>query len=222
MPTVQGAPVQAPSSAPSRNDAPAQAAAQGSAEFVARFAKGAGITPDHLGWRDPGDLAEEVGALLRLAAENAKQLLTDSAETKRVARTGGHTMIQALDNNPLKFSPTIDDALKIMLGPPSSGYLDARRALEQSFKDLKIHQVKTFSAMQHALRLLTEDLDPEAIEESVGDDRGLGALLGSKKAKLWDVYVARWDTLTSPHEDGIVDAFMMFFAECYDRGGGNT
>jgi type VI secretion system protein ImpI len=191
-------------------------------DFVARFAKGAGVSPDVLGWRDPGDLAEELGALARLAAENLKQLLSARAETKRVARAGGHTMIQALDNNPLKFSPTVDDAMKIMLGRPSSGYLDARRAFEQSFKDLKVHQVKTYSAMQHALRLLMEDLDPASIEESAEGDRGLSGLLGSKKARLWDLYVTRWDTLTSPHEDGMVDAFMMFFAECYDKGGGKT
>ncbi|NNM74643.1 type VI secretion system-associated FHA domain protein TagH [Enterovirga aerilata] len=201
---------------------PAPGSPSAAAEFVARFAKGAGVPADILDWRDPGDMAEELGVLTRLAAENLKQLLSARAESKRAARTGSHTMIQALDNNPLKFSPTIDDALKIMLGRPSSGYLDARRALEQSFKDLKVHQVKTYSAMQHALRLLMEDLDPAAIEESIGGDRGIGGLLGSKKAKLWDLYVTRWDTLTSPHEDGMVDAFMMFFAECYDRGGGKT
>ena len=76
------------------------------ADFVARFAKGAGISPDILGWRDPGDLAEEVGVLTRLATESVKQLLSGRAESKRAARTGSHTMIQALDNNPLKFAPT--------------------------------------------------------------------------------------------------------------------
>jgi type VI secretion system protein ImpI len=226
LPAQAGAPI--PAAAPPLPAAPlpmpvpppAPAPLPGGGEFLARFAKGAGVSPEVLGWRDPGDAAEELGALMRLAAENLKQLLSARAETKRVARAGGHTMIQALDNNPLKFSPTVDDALKIMLGRPSTGYLDARRAFEQSFKDLKVHQVKTYSAMQHALRLLMEDLDPASIEESTEGDRGIGALLGSRKAKLWDLYVARWDTLTSPHEDGMVDAFMMFFAECYDRGPG--
>ena len=185
-----------------------------------RFAKGAGIAPEILSWRSPGDLAEEAGLLVRLAAESLKQLLTARAESKRAARAGSHTMIQAMDNNPLKFSPTIDDAMKIMLARPSGGYLDARRAFDEGFMDLKTHQVKTYSAMQHALRLLMEDLDPAVIEQSAEGDRGIGALLGSKKAKLWDLYATRWDTLSSPHEDGMVDAFMMFFSECYDKGGG--
>jgi type VI secretion system protein ImpI len=129
-------------------------------------------------------------------------------------------LIQARENNPLKFSPTAEDALRLMFGTPTRGYLDARRTLEQSFKDLKTHQVKTYSAMQHALRMMAEDLEPQAIEEGLEADRGLGGLLGSRKARLWDANVARWNAMTSPHEDGFVDAFMIYFAECYDRGEG--
>ena len=73
--------------------------------------------------------------------------------------------------------------------------------------------------MQHALRMLVEDLDPQAVAESLPGERGLEALIGSRKAKLWDAYVARWDAKTAPYEDGLVDAFMLYFAECYDRGG---
>ena len=36
---------------------------------------------------------------------------------------------------------------------------------------------------------------------------------------MWDAYVARWEAKTAPYEDGLVDAFMLYFAECYDRGG---
>ncbi|NEU11880.1 type VI secretion system-associated FHA domain protein TagH [Methylobacterium sp. BTF04] len=185
--------------------------------FVQRFAAGLGISPDVLAWQDPGDLAQEAGALLRFCAENLKQLLAARAESKRAARATSQTMIQALDNNPLKFAPTVDDALRIMMGRPSSGYLTAERALDASFRDLKTHQVKTYAAMQNALRLLIEDLGPEGVEASDEKDRGLGGLLGSRKARLWDIYTTRWDALASPHEDGLVDAFMLFFSDCYDN-----
>lgn len=189
---------------------------RGADEFVRRFAVGAGIPPETLSWRDPGDLAEEMGVLIRLASENLKQLLMARAETKRAARAANQTMIQALDNNPLKFAPTVDDALRIMLGRPASGYLEARRAFESGFRDLKTHQVKTYSAMQNALQLLMDELDPDAIAGSDEGDRGLGGLLGSRKARLWDLYATRWDALASQHEDGMIDAFMIFFADCYD------
>ncbi|HEV7261197.1 MAG TPA: type VI secretion system-associated FHA domain protein TagH [Bosea sp. (in: a-proteobacteria)] len=189
------------------------------AEFVQRFAKGAGLSTDALGWQDPGAFAEQLGGLMRLVAIELKQLLAARAESKRIARSANQTMIQAQDNNPLKFSPTVDDALQLIFGKPKSGYLSAQKAFDESFRDLKAHQIKTYSAMQHALRMLVEDLDPQAIAESTAQERGLDSLLGSRKAKMWDSYVARWEAKTAPYEDGLVDAFMLYFAECYDRGG---
>lgn len=199
--------------------APAAAPAISPAEFVARFARGAGLPIEALSWQDPGAFAEQTGALMRLVAVELKQLLAARAESKRIARSTNQTMIQAQDNNPLKFSPTIEDALQLIFGRPTSGYLNAQKAFEESFKDLKIHQIKTYSAMQHALRMLVEDLDPQAVSESVGSERGIEGLLSSRKGKLWDAYVARWEAKTAPYEDGLVDAFMLYFAECYDRGG---
>lgn len=189
------------------------------AEFVQRFAKGAGVSTQSLAWQDPGAFAEQLGGLMRLVAEELKLLLAARAESKRIARSASQTMIQAQDNNPLKFSPTVDDALQLIFGQPKSGYLDARRAFDESFRDLKAHQIKTYSAMQHALRMLVEDLDPQAVAESTAQERGLEALIGSRKARMWDAYVARWEAKTAPYEDGLVDAFMLYFAECYDRGG---
>ncbi len=188
-------------------------------EFMQRFAKGAGVSPQALATQDPGAFAEQLGGLMRLIAEELKGLLAARAETKRIARSTSQTMIQAQDNNPLKFSPTVDDALQLIFGQPRSGYLDAKRAFDESFRDLKAHQIKTYSAMQHALKMLVEDLDPQAINEATAQDGGLGGLIGSRKAKMWEAYVARWDAKTAPYENGLVDAFMIYFAECYDRGG---
>lgn len=203
-----------------RPEPAAPGASAGSADLLRRFAQGAGISEEIITAHDPGEFAELLGVLMRVVAADLKQLLSARAESKRLARSTHQTMVQALDNNPLKFSPTVEDALRLMFGRPTSGYLDARRTLEQSFKELKVHQVKTYAAMQAALRLLVEDLDPQAIEEAVGSDKGLGALVGSRKAKLWDAYLSRWSAKTAPHEDGLVDAFMLYFAECYDRSGG--
>lgn len=205
-----------PSEAPAQPSAPPPISM---GEFMQRFAKGAGISPQSLSTQDPGAFAEQLGGLMRLIAEELKALLAARAESKRIARSTSQTMIQAQDNNPLKFSPTVDDALQLIFGQPRSGYLDAKRAFDESFRDLKAHQIKTYSAMQHALKMLVEDLDPQAIAEGTAQDGGISGLIGSRKAKMWDAYVARWEAKTAPYENGLVDAFMIYFAECYDRGG---
>lgn len=213
-------PERADDARPRGEDAGAPGEAATAEEFLRRFAKGAGI-PEHIFARQDGlKVAEELGALMRLSVEDLTQLLNARFKARRFARASSQTMIQALDNNPLKFAPTAADALKIMFGPRTSGYLDARRAFEGAFTDLKTHQIMTFAAMQQAVRMLAEDLDPKAIESAAGADQGLSALFGGRKARLWDLYVARWQAKTLRHEDGLVDAFMLYFAQCYDQAKG--
>jgi type VI secretion system protein ImpI len=186
-------------------------------DFVRLFARGAGLPDDALAARNPAELAEQLGELMRLVTENMKQLLEARQMAKRLARSSNQTMVQALNNNPLKFAPSADDALRTMFGPRTRSYLDARRALAQGFDDLKSHQVRTFSAMQHAMRLMLGEFDPDVIENTATGDRGLAAMVGSRKARLWDVYVARWQARTQSHADGMLNAFMDYFAECYDH-----
>ena len=214
-PVTPIAPAAQPAAAPL---APAAGAPRG-ADFARRFAKGAGIPEEVVAWRDPGDLAEELGALMRIVAEDLKQLMAARAESKRLVRAADQTMIQALDNNPMKFAPTADDTLRLMFGRPGSGYLDAKTTLRHSFRDLKVHQVKTYGAMQQALSMLLADLEPQAIEEAGEGEKGIGGLLGSRKARFWDTYVVRWKAKTAPHDDGIVGTFMLHFSDCYDGGG---
>lgn len=185
--------------------------------FLRQLAAAAGLPEDLFARADPADLAHQLGSVLRIVTENLMQLLQARAQSKQLARSTSHTMVQAVGNNPLKFAPSVEDALRIMFGPATQSYLDARRALEQGFADLKQHQIKTYAAMQHALAMLTADLGPHAIEQSAPDDRGLAALLASRKARFWDVYVARWDAKVRAGERGPIEAFLAHFAEYYDR-----
>jgi type VI secretion system protein ImpI len=189
----------------------------GGPSLAALMARGAGVGEDVFGRRSPEETAELAGLVLKLTCENLKQMLAARAETKGLVRSTNQTMIQALENNPLKFSPTAEDALRTMFGPPTASYLDARRAIEDSFRDLKSHQINTYAAMQQALKLLVEDLDPAAIETATEKEGGIGGLMGSRKAKLWDHFVTRWKAKTERHDNGLVDAFMLYFSECYDR-----
>jgi type VI secretion system protein ImpI len=162
-------------------------------------------------------LAEELGVLFRLVAQHLQAMLMARAETKSAMRSADRTMISAFENNPLKFSPTPEDALRIMFGAKSRSYLDARAALDASFGDLQRHQVQTFGAMQAALGALVEDLDPKSIEAATPEEGGLAGIVGSRRARLWDAYVERFRAKSGRHERGMVDAFMLLFAEMYDR-----
>ena len=164
-------------------------------------------------------MAQQIGTVLGLLAENLMQLLSARQQAKRLARSSSHTIIQPTDNNPLKFCPSASDALRIMFGPKSVGYLDAHRAIAQGFEDLKAHQIKTYSAMQHALARVIGDLDPKTIERETDGAAGIGSLLQPRKAKLWEAYEARWEAKVGRKSGEAIEAFMRYFAEYYDRDG---
>jgi type VI secretion system protein ImpI len=199
---------------------PAPAASNGEGgELVRRIARAAGIPERAVANRNPEALADEIGAAIRLTAEHLAQMLSSRAESKTLMRSASRTMIRAQENNPLKFGSSIEEALAIMFGPPSRQYLDAHATIEHSFADLKAHQILTFGAMQGALDALFEDLAPDRIDRSVEPDHGLGGIVISRKAKLWDVYLERWRAKTKRADGRLVDAFMALFAEAYDRLG---
>jgi type VI secretion system protein ImpI len=207
-----------PAAAPPPAPAPAVAArGAGDQEILARFARGAGIPPELLAGRDPAALAEELGVLMRLMTGELKQLLEGRAQTKGAMRSANQTMVQALDNNPLRFAPTPEEAVKIMFGPRSASYLAADAAVRKSFGDIKAHQMNIFIAMQGAVRSLAEQLDPKAVDSATPQEKSLGAVFTNRKATLWDAYVARWSGLTAPHDAGLLGAFLAFFVSAYDR-----
>ena len=182
-----------------------------------RFAAAAGLPPEALTGADAVELADQLGKLVRTVTGDLMMLMSARTDARRMTRSASHTVIQATDNNALKFSPGPAEALRILFGPPTRSYLPAERAFAQAFSDLKGHQVRTYSAMQQAARRLAEELSPEAVEAALPAEGGLGAVMASRRSRLWDSYVARWKTTTGRHENGLVDVFMLYFTECYDR-----
>lgn len=199
--------------------APVVASDQGRAnaerDFLQQFAAGANIPESMLAGRNSSELAHELGQIMRIVCANLMQLLNARAAAKTLARTGDRTLIQPRDNNPLKFMPTPEEALRVILGPHSGSYLDGRQTFEHSFADLQAHELATFAALQQALIKLLEDLAPEAIEKTGGTARM--PLLGTNKGKLWDRFVERWNARTANHENGMLDAFLDIFADFYQR-----
>lgn len=187
--------------------------------FIASFERGAGLPVGSISGRSDEVLAEELGTLFREVTQALQSMLLARAETKSAMRSSERTMIGALENNPLKFSPTPEDAMRIMFGQKTRSYLDASQTIEQSFADLQKHQMQTFGAMQSALQVLIEDLDPENIAGATAKDGGLAGIVGSRRAKYWDTYVERFSAKSGHHDRGMIDAFMILFAEMYDRQG---
>lgn len=204
-----------PEPAPQVYAAPAHSNSSEAAQaFLTRFAVGAGLPAEMFQNSQAGDVAEEAGRLLNMVCGQLMAMLHARAEAKTLSRSSNRTLIQQSDNNPLKFMPTAEEALRVMLGPRTKGYLESKRALESSFTDLKMHQVASLAAMQAAVTQLFDDLAPDAIEKSSGSKK---SILTNAKAKNWETYVQRWEAKVGKREHGMLGVFLDRFAEQYDK-----
>ncbi|MFD1881854.1 type VI secretion system-associated FHA domain protein TagH [Paracoccus pacificus] len=204
-----------PEPAPPRNPQPPGAAqpapAPAAPDVVAAFCRGAGLPPANYANVPAEQLAEMLGASLRHVAREVMLSLQDRATAKHFALTVDRTMLGASDNNPLKFLPDPDQAIEAMFLRPRAGFQAGPAAMDEALKDLRLHQVALFAALQPALAKLLGDLAPESVEAEAEGAR----IAGNRKAKAWDIFVTRWDAKTAPHENGILDEFLAHFSEAY-------
>ena len=193
-------------------DAPKAATASvGPSAFLDAICKGAGLPAGSLNNTDAASLGEDIGKCLRIATEELMALLGARAAAKQFVKSASRTMIGGLNNSPLKFKPNATEAMITMFAQRPESYLGSTVSFQQGFDDIKRHQTAVYAAMQPALAKLLEDLSPESIE-----GRAAGGIMSSKKARAWETYVERWDAKTHPHENGMLDVFLTYFADAYD------
>jgi type VI secretion system protein ImpI len=186
-------------------------------EFLRRLARAAALPDDFFAEQDAQQLADQFGELLRITVGSLMALLQARNEAKRLTRSAAQTTIQATENNPLKFAPTPEEAMRILFGPKTMSYLEPGRAFEQGFNDLKSHQLKTYAAMQHAVSALIAEVDPSAIIQDVEGHAGLLDRLRSRKGRFWDAFLMRWKTSFGREKGAAIAAFMLYFADYYDH-----
>ncbi|MDO5622765.1 MAG: type VI secretion system-associated FHA domain protein TagH [Paracoccus sp. (in: a-proteobacteria)] len=199
------------------SDAQEQAAPQSAdpAAFLAAFARGAGVAPELMAGVDAEELGHALGETLRIVSEQLAAALQDRANARHFTRAAERTMRGASDNNPLKFLPDPEQAIEALFLRPRAGFLVGAAGYYEAISDLRRHQAAVFAALQPALLRLVDDLEPTRIEAEV---KG-GALTGSRKARAWDIFIARWHEKAA-HDNGILDEFIRLFAEAYRKADG--
>ncbi|MFL6661560.1 MAG: type VI secretion system-associated FHA domain protein TagH, partial [Rhizobacter sp.] len=167
-----------------------------------------------------GALDEErmrlVGLLLREATRGAIELLVARASLKREMRAQV-TMIVAKENNPLKFSPSVEVALQHLLGAPVAGFMPPADALRDAFDDLRAHQLGVMAGMRAALEGVLRRFDPAVLEGRIEKRSALADLLpGSRKARLWELYQQLFSQLSEEAADEFHELFGKAFLRAYD------
>jgi type VI secretion system protein ImpI len=175
-----------------------------------------GLNADDMAGIPPEEVLETSGKLLRLLVDGLMDLLQDRARIKENFRLS-QTAIRAEPNNPLKFSPSVADALRYLLGNRSESYLTPEVAVRNVLQDIKMHEKAVVGAMQQALTDYLDRFDPHELRSQF--DRGLkrsSLLAGTNKLKYWELYEESYQVLTHRQDGKMPAEFGKEFAEAYE------
>ena len=185
-------------------------------QMMAAFFRGLGIEAPAGRNADPLAEMEAFGARFRLLAEGLVQLLRTRAREKSSVRVA-QTVIGAADVNPLKFLPGTDEAIAALVAPRGKGYLGPDEAIGAAFRDLSDHQMRTWTALQSALRQMIDRFDPAAFEadiQAVGLVKSL--ISGSQSARLWQLYTERYRDIAKSAEERFLGDVGADFRDAYE------
>ena len=158
-----------------------------------------------------------IGQLLRESLRGTVELLVARAALKREMRAE-MTMIVARENNPLKFSPSVEVALQHLLGPQTAGFMAPAPAVRDAFDDLRAHQLGVMAGMRAALEGVLRRFDPQQLEGKLTHRSAIATLIpATRKARLWESFQELFAQLQAEAQDDFDELFGRAFLRAYEE-----
>ncbi len=158
------------------------------------------------------DLGRQLGEILRVVVAEVRDLLESRVEAKDEFGLRRTRFLPA-ENNPLKFSANIDDALHNLLVKRNPAYLGPVAAFREAFDDIKRHQLAMLAGLRQAFESMLAEFDPDHLQREFDKEAGKGLLPG--KLRYWDQYRDRLQTLAQDPDARFRQLFGDQFARAY-------
>jgi type VI secretion system FHA domain protein len=170
--------------------------------------EGVAVTPE---------LAASFGQILRVVVSGVMDILQARQKIKNEFRME-MTSFKPAQNNPLKFSANVDDALHNLLVKRNSAYLGPVEAFEDAFDDLRNHQMAMLAGVRVAFDAMLASFDPDTLQERFDRDVKKGALINMPgKLRYWDQYCETIRGMVRDSETSFRELFGEEFATAYEQ-----
>jgi FHA domain-containing protein len=182
----------------------------------AAFCEGAGINLKLPQGLTP-ELMKVIGQVMLHAIDGTIKLVAVRAAAKQEMKADV-TMIQARNNNPLKFSPDAVVAIEQLLQPPMRGFMMGPAAVNDVMDDLLGHAIGTMAGMRAALTGVLDKFEPGKLENKLAGNSVLDSVLPmNRRAKLWELYLQHYKRIRDDAQDDFHDLFGKAFIEAYEE-----
>jgi len=162
------------------------------------------------------EISAIVGVLTRESIAGLMQALSFRKKIKEEFRINV-TTIQPVENNPLKFSANIEDAIENMFIKDNKAYMNPLDAVKEGFQGISEHQVAVLAGIQAAFRGMIERLDPDALEKRFEKYRKTGVIKVGQKGKNWESYKEFHQDLVNNMDNSFQYFFGYDFVQAYEE-----
>jgi type VI secretion system protein len=182
---------------------------------IASFLAAVGLGGTALSDAEKSAVMRLAGEALAVTVKGLTEILAARSTTKQEFRIE-RTTIGAMGNNPLKFSASLDEAMRVMLLGRIPGFLSAKQAIEEALGDVKSHQLAVLAGMQVALTTVIARFDPAKLEKRIEQSSLIeGILPAARKARYWELFKTLYKELATELEDDFQSLFGAEFARAY-------
>jgi type VI secretion system FHA domain protein len=163
------------------------------------------------------ELSAQFGQILRVVVAGLMDVLRARERIKDEFRMRMTTFKQT-DNNPLKFSANVEDALHNLLVKRNAAYLGPVEAFDDAFQDLRNHQMAMLAGMRTAYDAMLKEFQPEQLQEEFDRHlKGGSFLSGPAKSKYWELYRDRFHDMVKDADSSFRNLFGDEFAKAYEE-----
>ena len=157
-----------------------------------------------------------VGEIFREMVKGLMQILRSRNLIKSEFRMNV-TTIQPTENNPLKFSASVDDALVNMFIKKSSAYINPVEAVREGFESIADHQVAILAGIREAFKTVIKRFDPVLLDARFSKQNKGGLIPGSQKAKNWELYLDYYNEMIGDIDSTFRYLFGDDFVQAYEE-----
>lgn len=182
-----------------------------------QFLSGAGLADVRIPPEQAAALMPALGGMFRELVKGLMDVLMARSQLKSEFRMS-MTTVRPEENNPLKFSVDVEEALRVLLSKQGPAYLPPVQAVQEAVRDMQAHQIALMAGMQAAVLALLERFEPQAIERDAGRGSKLGTLTpAGRKGKAWDLYVQQYQTIAKEAEENLRRLIGEDFVRAYEE-----
>lgn len=181
------------------------------------FLKGLGVSKNITEGTLPNEIYYELGQSMNLMLLGLIKSLRTRASLKSEFKIN-QTTFQLQENNPLKFSATIDDIFQNLYLHRSNSFLSSKSAIYEAFNDTENHDKALVAGTLGALKGLLEQLDPERIRENNYQEYYLDKIIPKNKhARNWNMFLQLHENLKGEISTHGSSALTDDFVKAYDQ-----